>query len=84
MAKPIKLRIHRRRPDEPEEVATFVFSDLAEIAARAICERYKYPVSVENVQDNGDFSKRYEWGAKEIGAVVESAPVQDPGQKEKG
>lgn len=76
MSNPVKVVIHRRRKmSEGEQVAEFVFSDLAQVAARAICEKYRWPVSVINVQENGDFSTRYEWGQRETGSVVEAAPL---------
>lgn len=71
MENPIKVFIHRRVDDMPELIAEFRFSDLAVIAAIAICQQYHWDVSVENVQNNGDFSKRFCWGTKTAEAVVE-------------
>jgi hypothetical protein len=66
----IKLYMHRHLdPEKRELIAEFVFSDHAEAAAQALVKLYKYPVTIENIQPNGDFSKRYEWGTTTIMAV---------------
>jgi len=70
MDNPVKVLIHRRRDGVGEEVASFAYGDLAEVAARAICERYHYPVSVETEVEPEVYNVRYEWRSKKVDAVV--------------
>lgn len=64
------LFIFRRRDGQGEWVASFVYSDLAEMAARAICERLKYPTEVR-FDDTSFKPTRYEWRTVERDAVVD-------------
>lgn len=62
----ICVLIHRHVPDEPELVAEFKYIDMAEVTARALCEQFKYDVSIVN----GDAVTQYGWRKKEVENVT--------------
>lgn len=59
-----------RDPKHAELVAHFVYSDLADETARALCERYHYAVEV-HYTDETFKPTRYEWRDTTIKAVTE-------------
>jgi hypothetical protein len=61
--------LRHRDPEHREEVAQFRFTDLADVAAHAICERYGHTVEV-CYADASFKPRRYEWGTVEREGVV--------------
>jgi hypothetical protein len=65
-----RLMIDRRRDGVLEEVAQFKFTDLAEVAAVALTERYHYATEVHYT--SGSPRLRFEWGPVEREGVIRS------------